>query len=287
MADLASWAQEARDDQWWQEAEPQKVIDIIESVCEGQLDPDDAAGEIQATYESLILANPKAATVIWAILFRAVASIGRDQDASQRLVDLVLALQKTGEMFNQSGSPVKLNGQVVWSELPEFSYMFRTYCLSISHPDDCDGDWTEEAAPTLVNATTFGALYLNQTSDPKHMSFFASTGLIDGLEKSWPDVEMHRQAPVYLDAATIWINQGGAAIYRLCHDRFPRTAAVGTLEKGCKWLWTGGQGFSPARWDFWKQRLDACAANQDFDLELRAKVEQAKKKMEAIEEEAK
>lgn len=127
----SDWVAEARSNEWWQEQESQKVIDIIEGLVDGNLEPTAAGEEAAATYEPLVKENPPVAVAaVHNILFRAARAVGQDVGTSQRLTEFVLALQKVGDVKDSSGQTVKLNGQAVWSDLPEFSYHFREFGIS-------------------------------------------------------------------------------------------------------------------------------------------------------------
>jgi hypothetical protein len=129
MTSKASWAADARTDKWWQDQEPQEVIDLVEELVDGNSDPSTAARRVRALYEPLIKQTPTSVTVIWGIVFRAVRAIGQDEGVSKRLRDFVLDIQLADDVLDQSGEQVKLNGKVVWRDLPGFSLMFREYCI--------------------------------------------------------------------------------------------------------------------------------------------------------------
>jgi len=109
-----------------------------------------------------------------------------------------------------------------------------------------------------------------------------SVALIDGLEVSYSQ-EQTEQMLMYTPAATIWIRLAGDSIYKFCVDRYERTAVCGTLEPGCTWEWTGGQGFSLERWQFWKRKLGELAIEQSLEEQLRNRAREAENKMESIE----
>ncbi|KAI4595603.1 hypothetical protein KJ359_006592 [Pestalotiopsis sp. 9143b] len=277
----SDWVAEARSNEWWQEQESQKVIDIIEGLVDGNLEPTAAAEEAAATYEALVKENPPVAVAaVHNILFRAARAVGQDVGTSQRLTEFVLALQKVGDVQDSSGQTIKLNGQAVWSDLPEFSYHFREFGITIEHPDDYDGNWLDEA-PHLLNATTFGAVFM-EASDPVRMSFLASSSLIDGVEMAYSQEQADRAA-MYIPSATAWILHAGESLYKLCQDRYSKSATLGVKESGCQWLWTGGVGFSPERWGFWKKRLQELGGQESLDQSLKSLANEALKKMQDIE----
>ena len=298
MTNKASWAADARADKWWQDQEAQEVIDVVEGLVAGNSDPALAARRVRALYEPLVKQTPVSVTVIWGIVFRAVRAIGQDESASKRLRDFVLALQLADEVLDQSGEQVKLNGQVVWRNLPGFSLSFREYCISkspfskiqnrrltpwkdIESRDECTGKWLDQA-PSLLNASTFGALFLSGEPDPTRLSFFASVALIDGLEVSYSQ-EQIQQATMYIPPAATWIRLAGPSIHKLCVDRHDANATCRFLEPGCTWEWAGGKGFSLERWQFWKRKLAELAAEQSLDEHLRAIAQGAEASMDRTE----
>jgi len=283
MTSKASWAVDARADKWWQDQEPQEVIDLVEELVDNEKsDPPSAARRVCALYEPLVKQKPAEITgVIWGIVFQAARAIGQDEGASKRLRDFVLAIQLADDMLDQSGEQVKDNGSVVWRDLPGFSHMFRDYCINIDPIYDCTGNWLDQA-PTLLNASTFGALFFSETPFPTRMSFFASVALIEGLEVSYPQDQI-QQAIMYIPPAATWIRLAGVSIHKLCVDRHDSHATCGTLEPGCTWEWTGGKGFSVERWQYWKRRLGELVAEQSLDEHLRSMAKEAEAKMDSIE----
>ncbi|KAI0549169.1 hypothetical protein F4679DRAFT_547760 [Xylaria curta] len=280
MAD-STWAQEAREDNWLQDQHAQETINIVQSVSEGQTDPTTGAYEICSLYEPLLKTDPEVLPTIWVVLCRAVKAIGSDEEVSQRLGYFVLAIEQAGEVVNtDSRAPVQLNSQTAWTELPELAITFRTYGIEIRAHDEYEGDWIEQR-PGLLGATTFGAMFLEQTSKPSLMAFLASSALIDGLEISWAD-DFADQRCVYLEAATIWLRLAPRALRKLCEERYAEAAGCGTLEVGCKWLRPGERGYSEARWNFWKQRLWELSSTDGVDDRLRQLAKHAADKMEAF-----
>jgi hypothetical protein len=129
MTSKALWAADARADKWWQEEEPQEVINLVEALVDGNSDPSSAARRVCALYEPLVKQNPVSVTVIWGIVFHAVRVIGQDEVTSKRLRDFILAIQRADDVVDQPGEQVQLRGKVVWRDLPDFTLMFREYCI--------------------------------------------------------------------------------------------------------------------------------------------------------------
>jgi hypothetical protein len=162
----------------------------------------------------------------------------------------------------------------LWKDIdPLFQFFGRT------------GEWLDQA-PTLLSASTFGALFLSKTPFPTRMSIFASIALIDGLEVSYPKDQIH-QAVMYIPPAAAWIRHAGDSIHKFCVDRHNGGAVCGQLEPGCIWEWTGEKEFSIERWQYWKRRFGEIAAEQSLDEHVRSMAKEAEAKMESIERTAK
>ncbi|KAH8203522.1 hypothetical protein TruAng_002270 [Truncatella angustata] len=274
-----SWAAEVRSDKWWQDEEPQRAIDILEALVDTNIDASSAAEQITFMYKPLVKAEPSSVAIIWGILVRVVRAVGQNEAAAKKLVDFVLHVQNSGDVLDEAGEQINLNGQAIWRDLPEFSYHFREYGIYIEDADDYKGDWLEQASQ-LQNATTFAALFL-EASDPRHMSFLASSGLIDGVELAYARDQAERAA-MFIPPAVIWIKLAGKTLHKLCQDRIARSATLGVKRPGSEWLWNGGVGFSPERWDFWKRRFGELAGQAGLDEHLQTLAREAEAKMEEI-----
>jgi hypothetical protein len=88
---------------------------------------------------------------------------------------------------------------------------------------------------------------------------------------------------MYIPPAATWIRLAGPTIYKLCVDRYKDTATCRFLEAGCTLEWTGGEGFSLDRWQFWKRKLGELAAEQRLDNHLRTVAKEAEASMESTE----
>ena len=128
MTSTVSWAVEVRADKWLQDPAPQEVINIIEALVEGNIGSSSAAQQVYTLYEPLVKIDPGSVSVVWNIAFEAVRATGNEV-VSKRLVDFVLALKHSDAVLDEFGDQVKLDDQVVWSDLPAFTMMFREYCI--------------------------------------------------------------------------------------------------------------------------------------------------------------
>ena len=101
------------------------------------------------------------------------------------------------------------------------------------------GYWDAQAVP-LLNATTFGAVYLALGRQSIGMPFHAEVSLMQGIEVPCQTLEQHRRAAMYVPPAATWVLLASPSIYELCkinHDR--RDGAPGSTPDGVEWLWCG------------------------------------------------
>jgi hypothetical protein len=66
--------------------------------------------------------------------------------------------------------------------------------------------------------------------------------------------------------ANVWISLAGKLIFGLCKVN-GEGAARNDMAAGK--YWTGSVGFSVERWEFWKQRLDEVAVNEEASEDTR------------------
>ncbi len=119
------------------------------------------------------------------------------------------------------------------------------------------------------NSNRFAALYLHELDplgprgDLEAMQEYAKWSLVDALELPLDTPERFQQTEIYVPPAAQWILIAGRNIHRCCRTRQDNTGDLviqcwkgaygGTL------LWTGEEGFSIERWEFWKQRFGEIA----------------------------
>lgn len=143
-----------------------------------------------------------------------------------------------------------------------------------------DGEWEAQSVP-LLNATTFGAMYLARGKQPIGMPFHAEVSLMQGIEVPCQTPEQQRQAAMYVPPAATWILLAGERIYELCkndHDRKDSDPGLGD-----EWLWGKGRGYSLGRWAFWKKRFGEIATTQGLKDDVKDIAARAASEMEKIE----
>lgn len=137
--------------------------------------------------------------------------------------------------------------------------------------------WDEQAVP-LLNATTFGAMYLARGNKSLGMPFHAEVSLKQGIEVHCQTPGQQGYAAMYVPPAATWILFAGEKIYELCKSDYNRKdyAPGSTLD-----LWGKGWGYSLGRWMLWKERFGEIMMTQGLqngvkDLAARANSEMVK-----------
>lgn len=103
----------------------------------------------------------------------------------------------------------------------------------------------------LLNATTFGAIYLARGRQPIGMWWHAEVGLMQGIEVPYETLEQHQRAALYVPPAATWMLLAGRSIYELCKvDHGRLDGGPGSTPDGDEWLWGYGRGYSLGRWSF-------------------------------------
>lgn len=145
-----------------------------------------------------------------------------------------------------------------------------------------EDDWDAQAVP-LLNATTFGAIYLALGRQPIGMAFHAEVSLMQGIEVPCQSPEQRRRAAMYVSPAATWVLFAGEAIYQLCksdHDR--KDGAPGSTPDDDEWLWGKGRGYSVGRWAFWKKRFEEIARTEELKDSVRDIAARAASQMKEI-----
>ena len=148
---------------------------------------------------------------------------------------------------------------------------------------DDEADWYAQAVP-LLNATTFGAVYLALGRQPIGMPMHAEISLMQGIEVPYQTVEQQRRAVMYVPPAATWVLLASEKIFELCktdHDR--QDGAPGSTPEGDEWLWGNGRGYSLGRWTFWKKRFSEIAIITELKGDLMDIAARAASEMDKIE----
>ena len=133
-----------------------------------------------------------------------------------------------------------------------------------------EGDWTDTQRATLLNVTTFGALYLAHGRQSIGMPFHAEVSLMEGIEVPYQTPEQQRRGMTNVPPAATWVLVAGEKIYELCKNDYDR--------KDDK-----GRGYSLGRWALWKKRFSEIAENQELKDGIKDVALRAASEMERIE----
>lgn len=124
------------------------------------------------------------------------------------------------------------------------------------------GNWDDQAVP-LLNATTFGAMYLARGKQPIGMALHAEACFMQSIEVPCQTPEQQGRAAMDVPHAGTWVLLAGQSIHELCKsDYYRKDGAPGSTWAGDEWLWGKGRGYSLGRWAFWKKRFSEIATTQ-------------------------
>jgi len=155
------------------------------------------------------------------------------------------------------------------------------------------GASSDEQRNRWTNANVFAALYirdLEHETPPGTYELVRShaQGSIAGpLELSIDTQDHVRRTDMDMPAAAMWILIAGRIVYRYCKNNVDKVHPPGALRgtNGSIYLWLGGDGFSLARWKFWKERFGEIAQLEAVETGARTLASQATNEMGKIESE--
>ncbi len=118
-----------------------------------------------------------------------------------------------------------------------------------------EGGWDDQAVP-LLNATTFGAMYLARGKQPIGMLFHAEISLMQAIEVPCQTHDQQRLTAMYVPSAATWILFAGVRIYELCKSEFNHEDdALGFGFTPQEWLWGKSRAYNLGRWAFGRRDL--------------------------------
>ena len=147
-----------------------------------------------------------------------------------------------------------------------------------------DEDQWNAQAEALLNATTFGAMYLVKGKQDIGMAFHAEISLMQAIEVPCQTFEQRQRALIFVPPAATWVLIAGNKIYELCkidHDR--QDGAPGSTPIGDEWLWGKGRGYSLGRWGLWKSRFGDIATAQGLNDSVKEIAARARSEMVRVE----
>ena len=158
---------------------------------------------------------------------------------------------------------------------------------------DEEEDWDGHAV-SLLNATTFGAMYLDRGKQSANMPFHAIGGIAEGVEAPYQTPEDFRNGAMYIPSAATWILLAGTKIYELCknnHDRksslYRKDRSRGFVANEADYEWHNDRGYSLERWAFWKKRFGEIKMLQGLQDDVKDLAGKAFIKMNEIESQMK
>lgn len=307
---VESWANAVRQAKWRQNFEHQCAIDTIQELLNGDISPNTAAGAISSLYEPLIKKNlnPSPVATLWGVFCDAARTLGGSKKLSERLLDLLDSISELPDVTDKHGNAITPQWEgagVYWRDLPEFAIMFREYAIGkssirgvtanhkctitgrqltpladIEDADEMESGWDDQAV-SLLNATTFGAMYFARGKQLIGMLFHAEISLMQGIEDPCQTPDQQQLAAMYVPPAATLILLAGERIYEHCKSDFNRMDGAPGLIPDDEWLWGKGRSYCLGRWAFWKKRFGEIATTQGLldsvkDLAARAVSEMGK-----------
>ncbi|KAI0388162.1 hypothetical protein F5Y04DRAFT_275013 [Hypomontagnella monticulosa] len=261
---IQAWASRTRSSELLQSTESQRLIDAFESFLLNECTAEDAANNIASILEPIIRGAPSDVrhATVWSVLCDAIRELGSDLDISRHLINLLDTLRQI-EVKDGHGDILKHEwGGSYWTNLPTFALHFREYGIDVESDLDMEiEEWLAQKSPFL-NATSFAALCLSNSSNMSGMAFYVS-GCMGELQSD-PDItpEMRYRSALYVPAAAAWITISGQKIYELC--------------KNMEWS------LDQDKWESWERSLGEIAVDDQVKPEIQEISLQTKDKMIVI-----
>jgi hypothetical protein len=117
-----NWADTQRSDKFCSSrSEEQRTITVIQ-------DPELAARNIAATYESRLLDGEKISYQLFSLISHAIVHPTTTLENHQHIIEMLLHLSKLPDV-TIDGVPCEENGRTYWHSIPEFSFWFSEHAL--------------------------------------------------------------------------------------------------------------------------------------------------------------
>ncbi|KAH0370158.1 hypothetical protein KCU65_g2901, partial [Aureobasidium melanogenum] len=266
----SSWKESQQNDPHRQNREHQSAIVIIHTLLtDNAATPEQAARDITSTYEPRLLAGKTDLCSLWYLICLVVLDPATTDVNLEKLVEMLVHMSRLPDVV-VNGKIVKENGREYWHDLPELSFWFMEYAMSVNPIESIDEGltqitWSGQARRFQV-ANRFGATLLNRVDAnlaPKVCRGFRQSALEtirDALEVSIESSAQVRRAGIYIPAAAQWFLRAGPQIWTFSKNKEGYEGEKIWKEwlsgsDGSKPTWIGDDGFSVERWMFWKQQL--------------------------------
>ncbi|KAI9793195.1 MAG: hypothetical protein M1816_000616 [Peltula sp. TS41687] len=201
--------------------------------------------------------------------------------AHEKLAEFIKALR---DLPSETTVPIWGSDSKIWQDLPLLgpNLVEAWEALDVPTLTNAAADRVEERQG-LQNFNAFEArLTRDGTCDCRMTAVWA---LKEALEQE-PDPRnpaYHRQGPVldcFVPVAAEWISIAGQALLDGGHKDYGGAGDGGRL-------WKGKRGFSPERWQFWKERFGVISEHEQVSDETKQVAREAKDRMTKIENESK
>ncbi|EME45056.1 hypothetical protein DOTSEDRAFT_70930 [Dothistroma septosporum NZE10] len=206
----------------------------------------------------------------WQSLVAAAATTSFTEASQQKLVDFVMTLQERS-VLEKDGQVCQVQGMTVWDDLPTFGWKIRD-AWNLTPDEGSD----QSSKDQWINLNAFAASLVasahSQTADTPDLTLFGLWTIRSALEES------HKVPDVALAAAAAWFVFAAPTLADLCREEKSfegKVAKPGSAHSDQDWT-----GYSMARWESWKQKLDQ-QENSVSDSTAKQLMEQA---VEAVSE---
>ncbi|KAH0352344.1 hypothetical protein KCU83_g3959, partial [Aureobasidium melanogenum] len=265
----SSWKESQQSDPHQQNREHQSAIIIIHNLLNANATtPEQAARDITSNYEPCLLAGKTDLCSLWYLICLVVLDPATTDQNLEELVEMLVHISRS-PAFVVDGKIVKENGREYWHDLPELSFWFMEYALSLYTIESIDEGrtritWSEHPRHFQV-ANRFGAILLNRIDPniaPKVLRGFRQLALEtirDALEVSIESPAQIRRAGIHVPVAAQWFLYASPQIWAFSKDKEGYEGEKIWKEwlggsDGSKPTRVGDDKFSVERWLFWKEQ---------------------------------
>ncbi|KAG9663301.1 hypothetical protein KCU64_g1396, partial [Aureobasidium melanogenum] len=246
----SSWKESQQSDPHQQNREHQSAIIIIRNPLNANATtPEQAARDITSNYEPCLLAGKTDLCSLWYLICLVVLDPATTDQNLEKLVEMLVHISRS-PAFVVDGKIVKENGREYWHDLPELSFWFMEYALSLYTIESIDEGRTRITWSTRKTVQSGQSLRSNIAES--HRSKYRTQG-----PKRVPSIGP-RNDPRRIGAAQ-WFLYASPQIWAFSKDKEGYEGEKIWKEwlggsDGSKPTWVGDDGFSVERWLFWKEQ---------------------------------
>ncbi|KAF9470368.1 hypothetical protein BDN70DRAFT_821464 [Pholiota conissans] len=269
-----------------------KVFSILEAYLQptSDISAATAAAQIDELFPTDSLTGPAAETALthfWSLFIVFVEQIPDwENPAQKKLIALIQALCQLPNQrpLDLSGCDWNYGQLTLWKDLPTLDGVLvdnvESHAIIIA--DDSEDE--KRSRVRNLNFQSFAAqLTAEGLFDVSRAAVYSFSGALEEDPDS-ESIESANKVGTHLDAyilpINVWISLAAKRIWELCKVN-GEGALRNDMPGGAHW--TGKEGFSVERWQFWKQRLDEVAVTTEASDQTRAIAKAMKEKMVAVE----